>query len=766
MGHPMAKNDKLIENALRYHQEPKPGKLEIVATKPLVTQQDLSLAYTPGVAEVCKKIDKNVGDAYKYTSKGNLVAVVTNGTAVLGLGDIGAEASKPVMEGKAVLFKKFADIDVFDIELAEKDPHKLVDMIAAMAPTFGGINLEDIKAPECFIVEEELQKRLNIPVFHDDQHGTAIIALAAFINAMELTGKKKEKVKVVFSGAGAAGLACVKMLIEYGVNPKNIFITDIHGVVHTERENLEDHLKPYAQKTSARTLDDVMDKADVFFGLSAGGVLKKESVKKMAKKPVIFAMANPTPEIMPDEVAEVRDDAIVGTGRSDFPNQVNNVLVFPYIFRGALDCGATKINTEMKIAAAEGIAALARKEADATLEVAYKGKPLTFGPEYIIPKPFDSRLNSIVAPAVAKAAEDSGVASRPIEDLEAYAQNLRTHVDQSFTLMRQIFSSAKKDPKRVVYPEADDPRILRAAQTLINEGVCHPVFIGIPDRIKPLIRELGLPMKEDKDYTLVNPYKYEKLEEYAPIFYDMRARNGVLPPEAEIILRSRWPSLGAMMLRQGDADAMVTGVTGRFQKFLHNTKDIIGLKDGVKDVYALQMLMHKGKVYFIGDTNVHPNPSAEQIAELCTLAAEEVKHFGVDPSIALLSHSSFGSHTNESSLKMRKALSLAKEAHPELRIEGEMQADTALDMEVMQKTFPNSALKEPANLLIMPNMDSANITYNMMKTVLSDAENIGPILLGMNKPVHILSIYANVRQIVNMSALAVIESSDRKDVIK
>lgn len=757
-------HEKLIENAIRYHTEPRGGKLEIVPTKPLVTQQDLSLAYTPGVAEVCKRIDKDKNEAYSLTTKGNLVMVVTNGTAVLGLGDIGPEASKPVMEGKAVLFKKFANIDVFDIELAEKDPHRLVDIIAAMAPTFGGINLEDIKAPECFIVEEELQKRLDIPVFHDDQHGTAIIALAAFINAMKLTNKKKEKVKIVFSGAGAAGLACVKMLLEYGVPQKNIFITDIEGVVHTERENLADHLKPFAQKTKARTLDDVMDKADVFFGLSAGGVLKKESVKKMAKKPIIFAMANPTPEIMPDEVAEVRDDVIMGTGRSDFPNQVNNVLVFPYIFRGALDCGATTINTAMKIAAAEGIAELARKEADATLDVAYKGKPLTFGPEYIIPKPFDSRLNSIVAPAVAKAAHDSGVASRPIEDLEGYAQNLRTHVDQSFALMRQIFSTAKKDPKRVVYPEADDPRILRAAQTLINEGVCHPVFVGIPDRVKPLIRELGLPMKEDKDFTLINPYKYDKLEEYTPIFYDMRARDGVLPPEAEIILRSRWPSLGAMMLREGDADAMVTGVTGRFQKFLHNTKDIIGLKEGVKDVYALQMLMHKGKVYFIGDTNVHPNPTSEQLAELCALAAEEVKHFGVDPRIALLSHSSFGSHTNESALKMKETLALVKEKHPHLCIEGEMQADTALNMDIMNKTFPNSALKEPANLLIMPNMDAANITFNMMKTILLSAENIGPILLGMNKPVHILSIYSNVRQIVNMSALSVVESTGVRDL--
>ncbi|MFT7144668.1 MAG: malate dehydrogenase (oxaloacetate-decarboxylating)(NADP+) [Alphaproteobacteria bacterium] len=755
--------NKTAANAILYHSLPRPGKLEVVATKPLMTQEDLSLAYTPGVASVCTAIEKDPSQSYNLTSKGNLVMVITNGTAVLGLGDIGPEASKPVMEGKAVLFKKFADIDVFDIEINEKDPKKLVDIIAAIAPTCGGINLEDIKAPECFYVEKELQKRLDIPVFHDDQHGTGIIALAAFINSLHLTGKKKEKVKIVFSGAGAAGLACVRMLIGYGVPQKNITLVDIDGVVYEGRPNLAEHLVDYTQKTKARTLDDVMDGADIFYGLSAGGVLKAASVKKMAKNPVIFAMANPTPEIMPEEVMAVRSDAIIGTGRSDFPNQVNNVLVFPYVFRGALDSGATTVNNEMKVAAAEGIAELARREADASLDVAYKGQTLKFGPEYVIPKPFDSRLVSIVAPAVAKAAMDSGVASRPIEDLAAYASMLRGSVDQSFTLMRQIFTSAKKEPKRVVYPEAEDSRILRAVQALVNEGVCHPILIGRPEKVCATIENMGLTMKSGVDFTFVDPDNYEKHAEYSDLYYELRKRDGISQSEAKIIMRSRWASLASMMVRVGDADAMVAGVTGKFDKFIRATKDIIPPKPGVKSISALQMIMDKGRVFFIGDTNVNTDPTAAEIAELCVLAAAEVKHFGIDPSIALLSHSSFGSHVDASACKMQEAHRLVALNNPELNIEGEMQADCALDIDIMRRTFPDAKLKEPANVLIMPNMDTASIAFNLLKSTLKTAETLGPIMLGMSKPIHILSTSASVRQIVNMSALSVVEAQNSTD---
>lgn len=757
---------KKAANSILYHSLPKPGKLEVVPTKPLTTQEDLSLAYTPGVASVCKAIEDDKSQSYNLTTKGNLVMVVTNGTAVLGLGDIGPDASKPVMEGKAVLFKKFADIDVFDIEVNEKDPVKLVEVIKAIAPTCGGINLEDIKAPECFYVEQKLQEELDIPVFHDDQHGTGIVALAAFINSLHLTGKKKEKVKLVFSGAGAAGLACVRILAEYGVPKKNITLVDIDGVVRTDRQDLPEHLAEFAQKTKKETLAEVIEGADIFFGLSAGGVLKADMVKKMAKNPVIFAMANPNPEIMPDEVHAVRNDAIVGTGRSDFPNQVNNVLVFPYVFRGALDCGATTVNSEMKIAAAEGIAALARKQADSALDVAYKGKTLKFGPEYVIPKPFDSRLVSIVAPAVAKAAMESGVAKRPIDDLEAYATGLKENVDESFSLMRQIFSAAKKEPKRVVYPEAEDGRILRAAQTLSSEGICHPVLLGRRDKVMSNIQNLGLDMKEGEDFTFVDPNDYEKHGEYTDLYYNIRKRDGIAMSEAEIIMRSRWTALGAMMVRQGEADAMVVGVTGKFDKFMRATLDVIPMQPEVKSPYALQMIMHKGKVFFIGDTSVNVNPTAEQVAELALLASEEVKHFGVDPSIALLSHSNFGTHKDESALKMQQAHKILTENFPQLMVEGEMQADNALDLDILRRSFPDAKLEKEANVLIMPNMDTASIAFNLLKKTLSNAENLGPILLGLSKPIHILSTYASVRQIVNMSALSVVEAQTGMDNIK
>jgi len=758
----MSKKNKNTD-ALFYHMAPTPGKIEVIPTKPLTTQEDLSLAYSPGVADACNEIVRDGDEIYRLTAKGNLVLVVTNGTAVLGLGNIGAEASKPVMEGKGVLFKKFANIDVFDIEINEKDPEKLVDIIASLEPTCGGINLEDIKAPECFYIERELEKRVKIPVFHDDQHGTGIIAVAAFINAMYLTKKDKKKAKVVFSGAGAAGLACVRMLIEYGVPQKNITLVDIDGVVYEGRPDLPEHLAEFAQKTKGRTLDDVMKGADVFFGLSAGGVLKKEAVAKMAKKPVIFAMANPTPEIMPDEVKKVRDDAIVGTGRSDYPNQVNNVLCFPYIFRGALDCGASTINMEMKLAAANAIAELARLEADASLDQAYQNEAIAFGPEYVIPKPFDSRLISIVAPAIAKAAMDTGVAQRPIEDLEHYANTLKMKVDNSFGIMRQIFSAARQDPKRVAFPEGEEPRILRAAQSLVNEGIAHPVLIGRKDKVLPQIKKLKLSMKEGVDFTYIDPNNYEKSAEYSKVYYDMRKRDGLLPPESEIVMRSRWAALSAMMVHQGDADAMVSGVTGRFDKFLRATSDIIRKKEGVKNIYALELVMHNGKMYFIGDTNVNVDPTAEEIAEMCHLAWKEVQHFGVTPRIALLSHSNFGSSNSPSALKMRKALGIVRKNWPEINIEGEMQADSALDMDIMNKTFPDSQLEDIANVLIMPSLDAASIAFNVLKGTYNTGEYIGPILLGMEHPVHILSVYADVRQIVNMTALAVVEAQIEKE---
>lgn len=747
-------------SAMLYHSLPKPGKLEVVATKPLSTQEDLSLAYTPGVAEVCLKIKEDAAHADTLTTRSNLVAVVTNGTAVLGLGNIGPLASKPVMEGKAVLFKKFAGIDVFDIEIEEKDPQKLIETVARLEPTFGGINLEDIKAPECFVVEKALEERMGIPVFHDDQHGTAIILTAAFLNSLRLTKKKPGDVKIVCTGAGAAGIACMKMLLTAGVKKKNIFMVDIDGVVYKGREQMNEYLEEFAQDTKYRTLGDAIEKADVFIGLSAGGILKKEMVKKMAKNPVILAMANPTPEITPEEVAEVRNDVIMGTGRSDYPNQVNNVLCFPFVFRGALDVGARNINMEMKMAAAEAIAELARKAADATLDTAYKNHTLVFGPEYIIPKPFDPRLISVVAPAVAKAAMDTGVARRPIADLDQYARNLKMTVDQSFSLMQQIMRAAQQDPKKVVFPDGEDHRVIRAAQVMAADRVCHPMLIGNRDKIMDVIKTRGLDMEEGKDFTLVDPKKYPAIEDYIQVYYDMRKRDGISTAEAEIIMRYRWAALAAMMVRQGDADAMVGGFTGKFVKFLSQAEQIIGRRDDVCSVYALQALLKKGQIFFIGDTNVNVDPTAEQISELAVLSAEAVERFGIDPKVALLSHSHFGSQQSPSSLKMKKALALVKDRAPELLVEGEMQADAAVDPEVMERTFPDSDLKEPANILIMPNLDAASISFNLLKSTSERVEQLGPILLGMKKPVHIVAAHASVRQIVNLSALAVVEAQN------
>lgn len=754
------KNATKNGNALLYHSLPKPGKLEVVPTKPLSTQEDLSLAYTPGVAEVCLKIKEDPTQADALTTRSNLVGVVSNGTAVLGLGNIGPLAAKPVMEGKAVLFKKFAGIDVFDIEIDEKDPDKLIETVARLEPTFGGINLEDIKAPECFKIEKALEERMGIPVFHDDQHGTAIILTAAFLNALRLTKKKAGDVKIVCVGAGAAGISCMRMLLEAGAKKKNIFMVDIDGVVYKGRNQMNEHLAEFAQDTKDRTLDDVIKKADVFIGVSAGGVLKKEMVAKMAKNPVILAMANPVPEITPEEVKEVRDDAIIGTGRSDYPNQVNNVLCFPFVFRGALDVGARNINMAMKLAAAEAIAELARKAADATLDSAYKNHTLVFGPEYIIPKPFDPRLISIVAPAVAKAAMDSGVARRPIADLEQYARNLKMTVDQSFSLMQQIMRAAKQAPKKVVFPDGEDHRVIRAAQVMVTEGVCHPMLIGNPDKICGVMKARGLDMVEGKDFTLVDPKKYPAIEDYIKVYYDIRKRDGISEAEAEIIMRYRWAALAAMMVREGDADAMVGGFTGKFVKFLSQAEQIIGRRDDVCGVYALQALLKKGQIYFMGDTNVNVDPTAEQVAELAVLSAEAVERFGIEPKIALLSHSHFGNYQSPSSLKMKKALSLIKERAPKLLVEGEMQADAAVDPEVMERTFPDSDLQEPANILVMPNLDAASISFNLLKSTSERIEQLGPILLGMKKPVHIVAAHASVRQIVNLSALAVVETQN------
>lgn len=752
-------DSQLKAAALLYHSLPRPGKIEVVPTKPLTTQEDLSLGYTPGVAEVCRAIAADPEQVYHLTSKGNLVAVITNGTAVLGLGNIGPLAGKPVMEGKAVLFKKFAHIDVFDLELNETDPDKIVDIITALAPTFGGINLEDFKAPECFEIERKLRERLDIPVLHDDQHGTAIILLAAFMNAMSLVGKDKNKVKIVCCGAGAAGVACMQLLLEYGVPIKNITMVDVDGVVYKNRPQMNAILTPFAHETKNRTLADAMHGADAFFGLSVGGALKPEMVATMAAKPIIFAMANPTPEIMPDEAKTAKPDAIIGTGRSDFPNQINNVLGFPYLFRGALDCGAKTFNTAMKLAAAHALANLARKEADAALSVAYKGKRLKFGTDYFIPKPFDARLLSTIAPAVAKAAMDSGVATRPIEDLDAYATRLRGTADQSFTLMRQIMTEARKAPKRIVYPEGEDPRILQAAQNVINEGVARPIILGRESVVKGLIHDLGLPMKVEEDFDFIDPWHDPKLSTYASSYYELRKREGVLPPEADLQMKNRWPAFAAMMVRQNDADAMVCGVSGRFNRFLRLTAPIVGKKPGVHGVYALQLLMNRGQVYFIADTHVNVDPTAEEITEMTYLACEEVKHFGIHPRVALLSHSNFGSSDAPSAQKMKHARELLAAHYPDIVVEGEMQADSALNMDVMRAVFPNSALPEPANILIMPGVDAANIAFNLMRCMSPDGlDYIGPILLGMNKPVHILAPQSSVRRIVNMSALAVLQA--------
>jgi len=750
--------DDFRDSALEYHRLPKPGKLAVVATKPLANQRDLALAYSPGVAAACEAIVADPAEAATVTGRANLVAVVTNGTAVLGLGAIGPLAAKPVMEGKAVLFKTFAGIDVFDLELNERDPDKLVDIIASLEPSFGGINLEDIKAPECFEIERRLRERLKIPVFHDDQHGTAIIVAAAIRNGLKVVGKDLKQVKLVTSGAGAAALACLDLLVSLGLPIENIIATDIAGVVYQGRkEEMDPNKARYAKDTTARRLAEVIVGADVFLGLSAPGVLKPEMVKTMADKPLILALANPVPEIMPEEARAARPDAVIATGRSDYPNQVNNVLCFPFIFRGALDVGATVINEAMKIACVEAIAALAHAETSDIVAAAYGGQSLSFGPEYLIPRPFDPRLIVEIAPAVAKAAMESGVATRPIEDLEAYRDRLSQFVFRSGLLMKPIFDAARTDPRRLVFAEGEDERVLRAAQQLVDDGLAKPILVGRLLVVMQRIDRLGLRIKPGKDFELVDPEGDPRFPEYWRLYHGMMERKGVSPDLARTIVRTRNTVIAALMIRRGEAEAMICGTVGRYDLHLEAIGDVIGLRRGVRQFYALNAIILPRGTFFICDTQVMADPTAEQLVDMTLLAVEVVQRFGLPPKVALLSHSSFGTGATISARKMQAALRLLRAHAPDLEVEGEMQADLAFDEEARLKLFPGSLLKGQANLLIMPTLDAANIALNLFRGV-GDGLSVGPILVGAAKPAHILTPTARVRGIVNMSALAVVEA--------
>jgi malate dehydrogenase (oxaloacetate-decarboxylating)(NADP+) len=755
----MKTRDDLKQSALDYHRYPVPGKIEITATKPLATQRDLALAYTPGVAMVCEEIAQNPSEARTLTARGNLVAVITNGTAVLGLGAIGPLAAKPVMEGKAVLFKKFAGIDVFDIEVNELDPEKLVDIIASLEPTFGGINLEDIKAPECFYVEKKLRERMKIPVFHDDQHGTAIIVGAAIYNGLKVVEKDISEVKLVASGAGAAALACLDMLVALGMKMSNIWVTDIAGVVYQGRkEEMDPNKERYAKVTDARKLGEVIDNADVFLGLSAGGVLKQDMVKRMAAKPLILALANPTPEILPEEIRAVRDDAVIATGRSDYPNQVNNVLCFPFIFRGALDVGATTINEAMKLAAVQAIAELAQAEQSDIVAMAYGESSVSFGKDYLIPRPFDPRLISKVAPAVAKAAMASGVATSPITDWDAYLQRLDQFVYHSGLIMKPVFTKAKQNPKRIVYAEGEEERVLRAVQVVVDDGLAKPILIGRPAVLEKRIEKFGLRIRPGVDFEIINPEYDERYRDYWEQYYTLTARRGVSEQYAKIEMRRRLTLIGAMMMHRGEADGMICGTFGTHALHLHYIDQVIGRRAGAKHYYAMNLLMLPKRTVFICDTYVNENPTAEQICEMAILAAEEIRRFGLVPKAALLSHSSFGTSDAPTAVKMREALALINARAPELEVEGEMHGDAALSEDVRATALPNSRLKGEANLLIMPTLDAANISFNLLKTAAGGGITIGPILLGAAKPVHIVTPTATVRRIINMTALAVVDS--------
>jgi malate dehydrogenase (oxaloacetate-decarboxylating)(NADP+) len=754
----MSDQKSLYDAALEYHRKPQPGKIKIAPTKPLTTAKDLSLAYSPGVAAACEEIVRDPATVSQMTARGNLVAVITNGTAVLGLGAIGPLAAKPVMEGKGVLFKKFANIDVFDIEINERDPHKLIDIIASLEPTFGGINLEDIKAPECFLVERELRKRVQIPVFHDDQHGTAIIVGAAVRNALYVVGKPIAEVKLVASGAGAAGIACLDMLVRLGVKPEHIIVCDRLGVVYKGRhEEMDADKARYARDTPHRTLGDALPGADLFLGLSAPGVLKPEMVKTMADKPVILALANPTPEIMPELAIEARPDAIICTGRSDYPNQVNNALCFPYIFRGALDVGATTINEDMKLACVEAIAELARLEASDISAQAYGGASTAFGAQNLIPKPFDPRLIVHLAPAVAKAAMDSGVATRPIADLKAYREQMTSFIFRTGLVMKPVFEAAKADPKRVVYSEGEEEVILRAVQTVVDDGLARPILIGRPEVIERRIDKLGLRIRAGEHFELTNINDDKRFRDYWTQYHGLLERKGVTPSIAKAIIRTRGTVVAALMVERGEADAMICGVVGRYKRKLDYVLEVIGLKPGVRSAAALSAVASDRGTVFICDTHVNPDPSAEEICDAALLAAERVRLFGIKPKVALLSHSNFGSFETASSRKMAQALKLIRAKDPALDVEGEMQADTALDESIRERIFPNSRLKGQANLFIMPNLDAANIAYNMGRVV-SEGVAIGPMLLGVAKPAHVLTTAATVRRVINMTAVATVDA--------
>jgi len=750
--------EDLRASALDYHRSPVPGKLAIVATKPLANQRDLALAYSPGVAAASEAIVADPAEAARVTGRANLVAVVTNGTAVLGLGSIGPLAAKPVMEGKAVLFKTFAGIDVFDLEIAERDPDKLVDIIASLEPSFGAINLEDIKAPECFEVERKLRQRMTIPVFHDDQHGTAIIVGAAILNALKIVGKNIETVKLVTSGAGAAALACLDLLVRLGLKTDNITATDIAGVVYRGRKEEMDPLKArYAKDTSARKLSEVIKEADIFLGLSAPRVLKPEWVATMAARPIVLALANPTPEILPEEVRAVREDAIIATGRSDYPNQVNNVLCFPFIFRGALDVGATTINEAMEIACVKAIADLAQAEITDEVTRAYGGEVPSFGPDYLIPRPFDRRLLVAIAPAVAKAAMDSGVATRPIADLKAYHDRLSQYVFRSGLLMKPMFDRARQDRKRVCYAEGEEERVLQAAQTVVDEGLAQPILIGRRAVVASRIKRLGLRILPGKDFELVDPEDDHRFREYWTLYHSLTERKGVTQSYAQTVVRTRNTIIGALMVRRGEADAMICGTVGKYIRHVGHLLDVIGLAPGVSHAYALTALILPTGTFFLGDTHVTPEPTAEQIAEFALLAAQAVPKFGVLPKAALLSHSNFGTRDTPTAKLMRAALELIHERAPELEIEGEMHGDAAINEQIRLRLFPNSRLRGQANLLIMPTLDAANISFNLLKT-LGNGLSVGPMLMGVAMPVHVVVPSITVRGIVNMTAVAAVDA--------
>jgi malate dehydrogenase (oxaloacetate-decarboxylating)(NADP+) len=755
------KRAELRRAALEYHELPRPGKVAIAPTKQLINQRDLALAYSPGVAAPCEEIVADPANAFKYTSRGNLVGVITNGTAVLGLGDIGPLASKPVMEGKGVLFKKFSDIDVFDIEINEKDPDKLVEIIAALEPTFGGINLEDIKAPDCFYIERKLRERMKIPVFHDDQHGTAIVVGAAILNGLKVVGKDPKKIKLVTSGAGAAALACLGLLVKLGIPRENIWVTDLAGVVFEGRTELMDEDKiQFVQKTDQRTLAQVIEGADVFLGLSAGGVLKQDMVKKMAAKPLIFALANPNPEIDPADVKAVRNDAIMATGRTDYPNQVNNVLCFPYIFRGALDSGATTITLEMEIAAVHAIAELAQAEQSEVVAAAYVGESLAFGPDYLIPKPFDPRLMMKIAPAVAQAAADSGVAQRPIADMDAYCEKLQSFVIASGTMMKPMYAAAKRaTAKRVAYAEGEEERVLRACQILVDENIARPVLIGRPAIIAQRIVKFGLRLKDGLDYDVVNVEDDPRYRDFWQTYHGMMERKGVTQQFAKIEMRRRLTLIGTMLLHKGEVDGLICGTWGNTPLHLEYINQVVGKTPGTACYACMNALVLPGRQVFLVDTHVNYDPTAEELAEITVMAAQKIKRFGINPKVALVSHSNFGSSNLPSAIKMRQTLAILRQSAPWLEVDGEMHGDLALDAEARKAYMPNSFLQGDANLLVLPNIDSANIAYNLLKAAAGGGIAIGPMLLGAAQPAHVLTASTTVRRIVNMTALTVMEAN-------